>query len=293
MSCAQGCGRSEELQTASSCGHAFCRACLEARYLQGGAFACPVCKTALSRASFRTSTFAPASLAKEMKIRRRLAKIYNAEREDFSSTPQYDDYCEQAEDVAYRLVEGDGEAEKEAQAHLDLHAAQVVQRNQRREQRDRRQREVLAQAGRDEAIKEKQAREEEEAEKSARAREREAVLTRVAAGQLAADSMERGLKARVAKRLARDRLDEENMREEKKNKLEESKAAESGGVGKALPRPLGQVAIHETQQASIHNSYGGQLSDEQLSVLLLRCQAAHAGLAVFRKRAKYEQMKLS
>jgi hypothetical protein len=81
-----------------------------------------------------------ASFGKEMKIRRRLSKIYNCSREDFASSPLYADYCEEAEDIAYRLIKGESALEEVIKAYKLAHHADIVARNQRHEAALRRER---------------------------------------------------------------------------------------------------------------------------------------------------------
>lgn len=43
-------------------------------------------------------------IAKELRERRRVLRIYNKRREDFASKADWDDYLENLEDVAYNLI---------------------------------------------------------------------------------------------------------------------------------------------------------------------------------------------
>ena len=124
------------MQAAAGCGHTYCASCV-ARELLRGRFACAACKAPLSRAAFgqggdggaARGVAAASSLARELKARRRLAKILNRVREDFASDEAYYQYQEWAEDLAYRVVRGE-DCEKEISEYKAANQAAIVARNQ-------------------------------------------------------------------------------------------------------------------------------------------------------------------
>ena len=275
--CAFECDNVDQVLETAECGHSFCKTCLQVQYM-AGSFPCPVCKTLVSRNSFKraASGATAVSFEKERKIRQRLDKIYNCDREDFADTPQYEDWCEEAEDVAYRLVQGGEEAaqaEQQVKAYKTEHGEAIVARNVRREQRRRAEHAAVVEAVKADEAAWREAEEREAEEARARALAREEVLKQVAKGQVAVGRQaQKHLEGRTQKRLKRDQEAKEQQQEQEEQAKKQQQQAAGG-----LPRPLGQVAVHDTAQLVIGNSYRGPLSVDQRQHLLSVCKAAHPG----------------
>ena len=221
------CSGSERVQNAAGCGHAYCAGCV-ARELLRGRFACAVCKAPLSRAAFgqggdgaaaRGAAAAASSLAREMKARRRLAKILNRERGDYENDEAFYQYQEWAEDLAYRVVRGE-DCERELADYKAANQAAIVARNQENEAREReaREAELREAAERAAAAAAREAAERREA--AGRRKERERALSLVAQGQLGAAETARRVEAQVGKRRRRDEEQAQEQLEQQRAKAE-------------------------------------------------------------------------
>lgn len=245
-------------------------------------------------------------LTEERQKRKQLACIYNMRREDFANTPSYEDYCEMAEDVAYRWIRGDAEAEREKEAYLAANADAIRARNDRNALGERATRQQLVQAHREAEQARAAARAHELAVQAAYRREREAAQTRIQLGELSAADATARQDSRVAKRVKRQAEKQEQQLQMQQALMENgaTRPDEPGwaakdatfqpstfGVGPALgrlPQPLGQVTLHAAGQAQIGNSYRGVLSADDLAKLLEKCRATHPGESLWRKREMFE-----
>lgn len=82
-----------------------CEACV-ARIFTLGPAPCPICGRQLRRNKFRTQTFGDVQIEKEVDTRRRLAKIFNKQEEDFATLDMYNDYLEDVEMITFNLIQG-------------------------------------------------------------------------------------------------------------------------------------------------------------------------------------------
>lgn len=278
--------KGSEKMLRSSCSHLYCDACVN-RELLRGPFACVVCKTPVAR--FSLSSFlgpgaggfaSAASLSKELKLRRRLAKIYNRERADFASDEAFYAYQEMAEDVAYRAVRGE-DCEKEIAAYKAQHGPAIIARNQENEVKQREQRERDLREAEERRQRELEQREADRKEALARMREREKAIANIQKGEIEAAEAARRVESNLAKRRRRD----EEVEEQQQQLVEQSKPKREKS---ALPRPIGAVAVMAKEQRAIGNSYMGQLTPEQLQQLYRVTACTSRGHADVLRRARHE-----
>ncbi len=277
------CSSGERVQAASVCSHSYCAVCL-ARELLRGPFACVVCKVVLSRNAFAAAVAAPSSLAREMKIRRRLAKIFNRVRGDFGSDEEFYQYQERVEDLTYRVVCGN-DCEKEIAEYKQANQAAIVARNQENEAAEREQTERDRRDAAQRAKEREQREEADRREKAARRKEREKVLTKVQQGEIKASETSKRVEANVSKR--RKREEEQEIAAAASVLVPPSSL---GGPAKkaALPRPVGAVPLMAAEQKNIGNSYTGQLAPDTAAELLRRTRGCSSGTAAVLLRSRHE-----
>lgn len=270
----------------ASCSHMYCDSCVN-RELLRGPFACVTCKTPVARFSLSTvlsnnaTTYSAASLSKELKLRRRLAKIYNRERGDFATEEEFYQYQEMAEDIAYRAVCGE-DLEKEIAAYKAQNGPAIIARNQENEVKQREQRERDLREAEERRLRELEQREADRKEALARMREREKAISNIQKGDIDANEAAKRVEANLAKRRKRD---EEAEEAQAKIALEQNKPKKEKS---ALPRPVGAVPLMAKEQRAIGNSYMGQLTQEQLRNLYRITACTSQGHEAVLCRARHE-----
>jgi CDK-activating kinase assembly factor MAT1 len=238
----------------AACSHNYCDGCVN-RELLRGAFACFVCKTPVSRNSFinrtnNSSGGGVVSLTKEMKQRRRLAKIYNRVREDFRNEEEYYLFQEQAEELAYRVVRGE-DCEHEIAAYKLANGPSIVARNQGKkvffvdslilkctwnaenEARAREQREKDVREAEARVQREQEQQQQDRKDAVARLREREKAISNIQKGELDAREANKRVEAAMSKRRKRDEEQEAAAKEQQQQNTKKEKK-------NALPRPVGK-----------------------------------------------------
>jgi hypothetical protein len=114
------------VNTANKCGHKFCMSCVERELYKKRQFACPRCKSMVSRdkvcATFlqcdlmlalcwvcaylqlSTKSLDETEVERDFSIRRKIKALFNKVESDFSSLEEYKNYEELVEDIIYNLV---------------------------------------------------------------------------------------------------------------------------------------------------------------------------------------------
>ncbi|KAI8099362.1 CDK-activating kinase assembly factor MAT1-domain-containing protein, partial [Halteromyces radiatus] len=83
----------------SPCFHKMCESCIE-RLFGSGPAPCPICHLVLRKNQFMSQIFEDLAVEKEVRIRKRVAKVFNKRPEDFPSLRLYNDYLEEVEDIS-------------------------------------------------------------------------------------------------------------------------------------------------------------------------------------------------
>ena len=87
----------------SACYHKICDGCV-GRLFSSGSAPCPICRTILRRSHWVIPVFEDVLVEKECRIRKRLAKIFCRQQDDFESLRAYNDYLEEVEELVFNLV---------------------------------------------------------------------------------------------------------------------------------------------------------------------------------------------
>lgn len=266
-----------------------------------GSFPCTICKTPLARSSFRQGV--ASSFQKEIKIRRRLAKIFNKNEKDFGSLEEYYKYEEYVEDIAYAIVNDldRAAAEAEVQKYRAENQAFIVQRNQELEQKSRAEekRRIAEQAALD--AEKRKMLEEQRVEEEERRKERERVLARVARGELRAEEAEEKLEQNVKRR--KKMREEEGAKENGKSggggEEEVTSVASGGGFVPQsatgtfkMPKPIGISVIAAARQEAQKSitSHVGALGEDEIVELFKKYAPAGYTRSVVMQRAIEEAM---
>jgi len=118
----------------SACYHKMCESCIDRLFTLGPA-PCPICNKTLRKLAFTPQTFEDLGVEKEVSVRRRLAKDFNKRREDFPDLRSYNDYLEDAEDIAFHLINDIDIPETEARvAKYKIENAALIELNVQREE---------------------------------------------------------------------------------------------------------------------------------------------------------------
>ncbi|RUS35485.1 CDK-activating kinase assembly factor MAT1-domain-containing protein [Jimgerdemannia flammicorona] len=83
----------------SPCFHKMCESCID-RLFSAGPAPCPVCTTILRKIQFMSQIFEDLLVEKEVRERKKVAKIFNKRPEDFASLRAYNDYLEEVEEIS-------------------------------------------------------------------------------------------------------------------------------------------------------------------------------------------------
>lgn len=86
------------------CYHKMCETCVLQRFDAGPA-PCPVCQRILRKAEFYQQIFEDLTVENEVRIRKRMAMIYNKRQEDFKTLKDYNDYLEMVEELTLKLLD--------------------------------------------------------------------------------------------------------------------------------------------------------------------------------------------
>ncbi|KAI9245249.1 CDK-activating kinase assembly factor MAT1-domain-containing protein, partial [Phascolomyces articulosus] len=83
----------------SPCFHKMCESCID-RLFSAGPAPCPICQQILRKNQFMSQIFEDLEVEKEVRIRKRVNKVFNKRPEDFPSLRLYNDYLEEVEDIS-------------------------------------------------------------------------------------------------------------------------------------------------------------------------------------------------
>ncbi|KAI7859017.1 CDK-activating kinase assembly factor MAT1-domain-containing protein [Circinella umbellata] len=97
----------------SPCFHKMCESCID-RLFSAGPAPCPICQQVLRKNQFMSQIFEDLEVEKEVRIRKRVNKVFNKRPEDFPSIRLYNDYLEEVEDITFNLMNEVDVAETEA-----------------------------------------------------------------------------------------------------------------------------------------------------------------------------------
>ncbi|XP_003742096.1 CDK-activating kinase assembly factor MAT1 [Galendromus occidentalis] len=87
----------------NQCGHPLCEKCVEIVFIKGSGN-CTTCNVLLRRNGFRFQVFDDPIVEKELDIRKKVLKDFNAREEDFATLREYNDYLEMVEDIVFKLT---------------------------------------------------------------------------------------------------------------------------------------------------------------------------------------------
>jgi len=112
----------------NECGHPLCRNCVE-NIFAGNANKCPIagCGRMMRKNNYREQLFDNPQIERENFIRKRLAKTFNLQEDNFPSLRAFNDYLETYEDIIFKLANDIDVEETEAaiRAFKDEHAEQI------------------------------------------------------------------------------------------------------------------------------------------------------------------------
>lgn len=116
----------------NECGHPLCRNCVENLFARNSG-PCPQCGKTLWKKGFWEQVFDDPLIEKENHIRKRLKKIYNLKREDFTTLREFNDYLERFETLVLNLAYDIDIEESEAEiARFKEENADAIERNRKK-----------------------------------------------------------------------------------------------------------------------------------------------------------------
>ncbi|KAI8366631.1 CDK-activating kinase assembly factor MAT1-domain-containing protein [Radiomyces spectabilis] len=116
----------------SPCFHKMCESCID-RLFSAGPAPCPLCHQVLRKNQFMSQIFEDLTVEKEVRIRKRVGKVFNKRPEDFPSLRLYNDYLEMVEDITFNLMNEVDVAETEARiTAYELENKESIAENQAR-----------------------------------------------------------------------------------------------------------------------------------------------------------------
>ncbi|GAA5932474.1 TFIIH/NER complex subunit TFB3 [Sporobolomyces koalae] len=194
----------------SKCYHKMCESCLD-RLFSLGPEPCPVCGQTIRKNQFQPQMFENLEVQKEVAIRKRTAKIFNKQREDFQTEAAYNDYLEEYESITFSLIHSIGSDLAQTEAKIrsyELQNRQSIEENEERLERERDELERRERGEKEWRESEKRRYElEAEEDRKAKEDERKLVLEALESGNADADAILAAAKASSRKRSsARDSL---------------------------------------------------------------------------------------
>lgn len=163
----------------SKCYHKMCESCLD-RLFSLGPEPCPVCGQTIRKNQFQPQIFENLEVQKEVAIRRRTAKVFNKQPDDFATLDAYNDYLEEYESITFALIHSVGNDLAETERKIRAYEAENRNSIDENEERLAREKERLEAQERGERewreLEKKRYLEEEERKDRERAAERKRVL---------------------------------------------------------------------------------------------------------------------
>ncbi|GAA5965958.1 hypothetical protein JCM3765_004134 [Sporobolomyces pararoseus] len=198
----------------SKCYHKMCESCLD-RLFSLGPEPCPVCGQTIRKNQFQPQMFENLEVQKEVAIRKRTAKIFNKQRENFSTEAAYNDYLEEYESITFSLIHSIGSDLAATEAKIrsyELQNRQSIEENEERMEREREELERRERGEREWRESEKRRYElEEEEDRKAKEEERKLVLEALESGSADPEAILAAARASSRKRSsARDSLQASN-----------------------------------------------------------------------------------
>lgn len=198
------------------CYHKMCESCVS-RLFGSGPNNCPVigCGHRLHVRNFRKQLFGDVSVEREVDVRKRLFKIFNAREEDFATLREWNDYLESVETYCFNLVNAVDVEDTEAKIHAyEAQERDSIQNNAARTAEERTARKAIEEA--DERLKRiarEAALQEAEEEKNEAVALKVAQMDAIARGDVdAVEKLRTESEQRVAARRAAIREEERNAR---------------------------------------------------------------------------------
>ncbi|KAM3589492.1 TFIIH/NER complex subunit, variant 2 [Umbelopsis sp. WA50703] len=116
----------------SPCFHKMCESCID-RLFSAGPAPCPICLQTLRKNQFMSQIFEDLNVEKEVRIRKKVSRIFNKRPEDFLSLRAYNDYLEEVEDITFNLINEVDVAETEAKmAQYEKENKDIIAANEAR-----------------------------------------------------------------------------------------------------------------------------------------------------------------
>ncbi|KAJ2962923.1 hypothetical protein NQZ79_g1964 [Umbelopsis isabellina] len=116
----------------SPCFHKMCESCID-RLFSAGPAPCPICLQTLRKNQFMSQIFEDLNVEKEVRIRKKVSRIFNKRPEDFPSLRAYNDYLEEVEDITFNLINEVDVAETEAKmAQYEKENKDIIAANEAR-----------------------------------------------------------------------------------------------------------------------------------------------------------------
>ena len=163
----------------SKCYHKMCESCLD-RLFSLGPEPCPVCGQTIRKNQFQPQIFENLDVQKEIAIRKRTAKVFNKQPDDFASLEQYNDYLEEYEAITFSLINSIGNDLAETERKIRAYEAENRNSIDENEQRLAREKELVEARERGELewrqLEKQRYLEEEERKDRERQQERKRVL---------------------------------------------------------------------------------------------------------------------
>ncbi|OLY83235.1 RNA polymerase II transcription factor B subunit 3 [Smittium mucronatum] len=100
---------------------------------------CPVCSQILRKTNFYQQIFEDLTVEKEIRIRTRINRIFNARPADFENLKAYNDYLEHVEDITFKLLNNENvqEAEDEISRYTQINKKKI-EANLEKQKREKR-----------------------------------------------------------------------------------------------------------------------------------------------------------
>ncbi|GAA5876405.1 hypothetical protein JCM3774_005322 [Rhodotorula dairenensis] len=171
----------------SKCYHKMCESCLD-RLFSLGPEPCPVCGQTIRKNQFQPQIFENLDVQKEIAIRKRTAKVFNKQPDDFATVDQYNDYLEEYESITFALINSIGNDLAETERKIRAYEAENRNSIEQNEARLAREKELAHARERGELewrqLEKQRYLEEEERKDRERQEERKRVLEQLENGKL-------------------------------------------------------------------------------------------------------------
>ncbi|KAF2074895.1 hypothetical protein CYY_003814 [Polysphondylium violaceum] len=121
------------------CGHKYCESCVSLNYMKDSVINCLGCNAQIRRQSFINSRFDDTGLEKENGIRKKVLRVFNKCKDDYTNLVDFNNYLEMVEDIIFDMLEG-GESAVQAEAKLKeyqkLNQGSIIINKKKKEEED-------------------------------------------------------------------------------------------------------------------------------------------------------------